>query len=159
MTQFGGLASILSGEPLPRIPPIADPELAKYAHDVNEFLRRLLGRFTQGNINSNPDSRIETVRGFIENPEVKEYTLDEYAEYAYSLTRITHKLVSGSGTFSVKVNGTSVGATGDNTFSSSQGVLTFTNNEIAIGDRVTLDVTIVSSPVDLAFTMKTLRAA
>jgi hypothetical protein len=135
---------IISGAPFPRIPATNDPELGKFHQDLLEYVRRLSSAQADIMINM-----------LIEAPVTQVYTVVEYAIEELSLVSITHKLLSGTiTTLNVRVAGVALTGSGDNSPSSTQGVYTFDKNTVKVGDRIDIDVTIGSSPVDLAFTIK-----
>ena len=152
------LAHILSGKPLPSLPPVDDSELDKYHRDLNEYLQELMGLFTDNNLVASPDLRVVEENGFIETPGAKSYTLVEYVEYRSVIKRITHKTSSGSCTLAVDVDGVSLTGVGDNTPGTSQGVLTFDDDVVEVGSRIEITLSSLSSPLNLAFTLKRERA-
>lgn len=152
------LGKILSGEALPKIPPDKDPEKDKWRRDVVAYLRRLAGLFTNQNMASDEALRTEMLHGFIETPQAKIYTLIEYAHYDMNIFSLRHKTLSGGCTLALKIDGTTISGTGDTTSSSTQGVYTYAANLVTVGQRVTLVPSGLSSPADLAFTLKIIRS-
>lgn len=145
MSSTTTAAAIISGDPLPVLPPIDDPEQDKFNRDLVSYLRRLAGRFTTEILSADEALRIDDLNGFIESPLVKNYTLTEYVEFKLQLVRITHKLLTGDCSILIKVDGVPLAGVGDLTPSIVQGVYTFDDNTVAVGQRVELEVTVVGS--------------
>ncbi len=103
-------------------------------------------------------SFVDSINGFLEAPTDKIFTLDEKAVFAYTINSITTKLVSGTVTVAVKINGTNVTGLSAISATSVQATTTASAaNSVVAGDRVTLVTSSGSSPVDLAFTLKYTR--
>lgn len=103
-------------------------------------------------------SLVEVFTGHIEAGSDKIYTLDEYAAYGYTINTLITKMVSGTCTISIKINGTNVTSISAHSATSSQVTSTASGaNTVAAGDRVTMVLASSSSPVDLAFTLKVTR--
>lgn len=93
--------------------------------------------------------------GFINQPLVKTYTIELSAPAACHITALVVQTVSGSCTLSAQIGGVDVtsisGVTADST------LRTYTQtglNAVAATNKVTLNITAVSSPVDLAFSLQ-----
>jgi len=141
MTTSQSWASILSGEPLPILPPVDDPELDKFFRDLLNYLRRLQSLSTTEHIFSEEDTRIDDLNGFIEQPENKSYTLVEYVEHKMQLKRITHIHDSeATCDLVVEVDRVALTGSGDVECTDDQGVFTFDANTVNVGSRIELTV-------------------
>lgn len=155
------VSKVLSGEPLPRIPPIDLSKAKETTRELNHFhkqliafLRRLSVILKDEIILSSPSLAGLENSWHIETPTAKTYTIVEYSKYQNTLNKITHKTSSGGCTIAVKINGVTVTGTGDSTPSTSQSTLTFTAaNVCPVGGRITIVVSGLSSPADLCFTL------
>lgn len=101
---------------------------------------------------------VESSGGMIEAPSNKTYILDQSAAYAYDIDTLIAKMVSGTLSVAIQIDGTPV--TGINTLAVSSVEATGTAsalNAVAIGQTVTMVVTAISTPVDYSFTLKTTR--
>lgn len=150
------LASILSGEPLPTAPPVEDPEVYKFHRDLLNYLRRLTGKFTVDNL-PDPGTDVDHTIGLVDEMNiwfdgsmlVSEFmTVTEFAEFSYSLDRVTHRSETNAGTdpvLSFERNGSALSGSGDTSLSTTQGVFTFDANTIAVGDRIRVKVVEVAN--------------
>jgi hypothetical protein len=101
---------------------------------------------------------VETVDGHIETATAKPFILKQYAEYAFTVNRITSQCDSGTADFDLEINGTNVTGCASQQMASSEAVDTCTAaNSVAVGDTLSLNVTAVSSPDDCRFTVKITR--
>ena len=100
-----------------------------------------------------------STNAFIESPLVKDYGLLTDAYHTWTLASLTGFTVSGTADFTVKIDGVAVtGLSG--TFTSSEAPFTATAaNTVAAGQRVSIDITAISSPVDLEFTLVSQRTS
>jgi hypothetical protein len=108
---------------------------------------------------SNPfTGMVEVTPGHIATPSAKVYHLQNYAEYAFTVNRITSECDSGTADFDLEINGTNVTGCSSQQMANAEAVDTCTAaNTVAVGDSLTLNVTGVSSPDDCRFTIKTTR--
>jgi hypothetical protein len=101
---------------------------------------------------------VEQIDIVIESPTAKTYPLVEYAEYPFTINRLTHKTASGSIVGKIQIGGVDVTGLTALTFDSSQ---TQTNaagaNSVPLGGRVTLVCSSPSSPADLSLSLKITR--
>lgn len=110
-------------------------------------------------LNVTATNLVEALPGMIEVPTAKTYILDQSAAYAYTINTLIVATASGTCTAAVKINGTNV--TGISAVSVSSTPATGTAsaaNSVAIGDKVTLVLSSISSAADLSFTLKVTRA-
>lgn len=104
------------------------------------------------------DLLVGHLAGFVESPTAKTYILDQYAEFAYTINRITTDLASGTVTGALQINGVDVTSCTGISLTSSEVQTTCTAaNTVAVGDTVSMVLSSASSPVDLAFTVKYTR--
>jgi hypothetical protein len=92
---------------------------------------------------------IESITGMIESPTNKSYILDQYAPFAYTINSLVVKLVSGTCTAKIQIDGVDV--TGISSVSCTSGETTATAsaaNTVAIGNTITLVISSISTPVD-----------
>lgn len=108
---------------------------------------------------ANPFSgMVDSVSGHIEVATAKPFILEQYAEYAYTVNRITSQCDSGTVDFDLEINGTNVTGCASQQMASSEAVDTCTAaNAVAVGDTLSLNVTGVSTPDDCRFTVKITR--
>lgn len=101
----------------------------------------------------------ETIAGMIETPAVKTYTLDLKASYAYQIQTLSTILASGTATAKVQIDGVDVtGLTAISVSSTITNSTATAARDVAAGAKVTLVISAVDTPEDLAFTMKVTRA-
>lgn len=90
----------------------------------------------------------------IEVPEVKNYYLLLKASSALTIDSITTKTISGTATFTLKINSTAI--TGITTITADSTEVTTSAtalNDVSVGDDIILEVTSVSTPVDFIGTL------
>lgn len=101
---------------------------------------------------------VEQTTGNILTPTDTTYTLDQYAEYAYTINRITTKMTSGTATMKLQIDGVDVtGCTGIALSSSEVQTTCSAANVVSVGNTVTMVVSSSSTPVGYAFTEKKTR--
>lgn len=102
--------------------------------------------------------KVGSMSGHIESPSAKTYTLEQYAEFAYTINRITIDMGAGTATAKLTIDGVDV--TGCTSISASTTEST-TNctaaNSVSVGNTVALVVTSPSSAADMVFTVKYTR--
>lgn len=141
------MSAILSGEPLPIPPPSKDPEQDKYNRDVINYLRRMVGLFTDDNLPSAGASTVDDLNLYIISSEVNlasgRWVLCEAAPFAFNIDTITHRAGANQSTlFDLFVAGSARVGTGDDSPSTTQGVFTPTNGAVAVGESVEVDISI-----------------
>ncbi len=148
--------SILSGEPLPRAPVIEDVEQDKFNRDVLKWMDNLSGQFTDENMFVSAESSTDEVDHIVDGTiSDKSYTLIESTQFVQKLVSLTHVTRVGTASFTVTADGTTITGSGDSTISSTQGVFTFDDNQIAKGVKVIMIVTGSSGPfADLSITLE-----
>jgi purine-nucleoside phosphorylase len=105
----------------------------------------------------------EQFGGLIEDPntDIEEYILTLKAPYSFRIMSFTRVLSSGSLTFDIEVDDVNVTGLAGLTANTSETETTVTNGEptanVAEGQKVALRILTISSPVKLAFTLKTER--
>ncbi len=101
---------------------------------------------------------LETLSGMMETVADKDYILEQYAAFPYTVENIVHQAASGTGYGNFKINTTSVTGMESCSFSTSEVTNTATGeNTVAIGDTLRLTVTGTSSLTDLGFTLELRR--
>lgn len=102
---------------------------------------------------------VEMFTGFLEAPVAKTYPLVGSAEYAFTINTITTDCVSGSVTsFDLEINGTNVtGIAAVDMTTTEQTDTATAANSVSAGDRVSLVLNTISTPVDCEFTVKWTR--
>ncbi len=104
--------------------------------------------------------KIEEITGSFEAPTAKTYTLDPYAAYAYQIETLKIKTASGTATVKLQIDGVDV--TGISAVSVSSTIATGTATAartVAVGAKVTMVVSGISTPVDMDFAVKITRTA
>ncbi len=100
----------------------------------------------------------EELSGFIEAATAKTYTLDLACAFAGTINTLNIKTVSGTCTVALKINGVDVTSISAVSVSSVLSTATASGaNTLAAGNTITLVVSSVSTPVDMAFTLKITR--
>lgn len=100
----------------------------------------------------------ENIAGMIETPAVKTYTLDLKASYAYQIQTLSTILTSGTATAKVQIDDEDVtGLTAISVSSTITNSTATAARDVAADSKVTLVVSAVADPVDLAFSMKVKR--
>lgn len=100
------------------------------------------------------------ISGQIEAPVNKTYTLDLYSIDARTIQSLAIKTSSGTCTAAIKIDGTAVTGISAVSVTSTETVATATAlNTVAIGQTITLDISSVSNPLDLVFTLKYTRTS
>lgn len=97
----------------------------------------------------------QSLSALIETPSNKTYALLGSARFAFRVTTINGlKTSSGSITCAIQINGANItGLSGMNATTSPQDVAASANNDVAVGNRLTLVTTSNSSAVDLELTL------
>lgn len=97
---------------------------------------------------------VDQIQGMMESPSNKTYTLDQHASFAYTITNLDIKTVSGTCTVAININGTPVtGLSSLSVSSVEQNATATAANTVAAGAIVTLAVSSASSPADMSFTL------
>jgi len=101
---------------------------------------------------------VGSLSGLIASPAAGTYTLDLAAGYASTITGLSINTVSGYITANVAINGTNVtGLTSINANATHTKVTASAANTVSVNNHVTLVFSGGSTPVDLSFTLHTLR--
>lgn len=101
---------------------------------------------------------IEVFTGFLPAPTAGSFTLDESAKYPYTINEVTVETASGTVTLDFQINGVDITGMNAVAASSVQGTSTASAaNSVAVGNKVTFTASSVSTPVNLAFTVKYTR--
>lgn len=96
--------------------------------------------------------------GHLEAPTAKTYYLDFKAAYPYTINTLDIATVSGTATVAVKIGGTNVTGISAVSVSSTPATGTASGaNTVSAGNQVTFVVSSISSPVDMAYTLKVTR--
>ncbi len=96
--------------------------------------------------------------GHLENALVKAYVVDQYAEFAYTVNRITSKCTSGTIDFDLEIEGSDVTGCAGQQMASGEAVDTCTAaNTVAVGNTFQINATAISAPIDCKFTIKYTR--
>ena len=102
--------------------------------------------------------KVGSHRGHIETPTAKTYYLDQYAEFAYTINRITIDMSAGTATAKLTIDGVDVTSCTSISASTTEATTTCTGaNSVAVGNTVALVITSPSSAADFAFTVKYTR--
>jgi hypothetical protein len=101
---------------------------------------------------------VESALAVVLSPADKDYPLEVYAEYPYTIIRSWQQTSAGSLVSSVKINGVVVEGMDNVTISGALESSTATSaNSVAAGDRVLLSVSGTSSAADLEFGLRIVR--
>ena len=104
-------------------------------------------------------SLIEQQSIFIETPLEKDYTLDSFAKYAYTVDDITVSTSGGASVFSLKINGVVVEGINDKTINTSPTTFTSTSaNAVGVTDKFILASSGISVAGDLEATIQFTRS-
>ncbi len=109
---------------------------------------------------TNPVGFVEDLPGYVELPGVKEYPLLGYSWVARVLNAMRINTLGGTCTVTIKINGVAVtGLSNLSITSTPTTYLATALNALAIGGRITIDITAISSANDLELTIKATRTA
>jgi len=131
---------------------ITDPKTGlparTFLQKLNAIIRTLYG--TGGTVEGKA-GLTQTASGhwLIPEPEDKAYVVIGKSAYAFTITEVTTKSVSGSCTVTIEINGTPLGGTANSASSTEQSQAHTTANEVAAGDTVEIVVSSNSTCVDL----------
>lgn len=102
--------------------------------------------------------KVNSFSGHIESPSAKTYVLDQYAEFAYTINRITIDMSAGTATAKLTIDGVDVTGCTSISASTTESTTSCTAaNSVSAGNTVALVITSPSSAADLSFTMKYTR--
>jgi hypothetical protein len=108
-------------------------------------------------------AKIDAINVQIDAPAAGTYVLEEYAEAAGAVNRVTDRLTSGSATYRLQLGGVDIGGLGTSASplnpTSTQAQRSATSaNTYAVGTRLQLLVTAVTSPGSLILSVKRTKA-
>jgi hypothetical protein len=100
----------------------------------------------------------ESIAGQIETPVTGAYVLEQYAPYAYTVEWLRFQTVSGQAQITGKIDGVNITGIVSAAADTTEGAASATsNNAVAVGQTLRLDITSVSGAAKLSFTMKIVR--
>ena len=121
-------------------------------------LRVLWSKLKSELAGQNNTGMVEQIDGHIETVANKEYVLSQNAEYAYDIDSLVIKLLSGTCTVEVAINGTAVGGLEAVAVTSSETTdAASAPFSVPSGAKVTLTVSSNALGLDLAFSIQTTR--
>lgn len=111
-----------------------------------------------GGAQANGKTVLDFISGLIQKPAAQDYMIVIKAPYAGTIKNTITKCVSGTATFTFKINSTALGGTANAVSSTESDQAHSTSNAFAAGDDIVITVSSVSSCVGASFTIALERA-